>query len=241
MKNRPTTVAAQLARHQQQLEVSRKELETRRQDLRDAIAKQHELKGEINRREGRLESLKALQQAARTGDRGIAWLETNGLKSAPRLVEQLDVAKGWEAAVETVLGFWLDSVLVDDPAALSALSGRLASGNGGEVELTLLGSRTGAVEVVPGSLAEKVTAPDAITVQLNRVQIAESLESAFKAIPDAQDGSSAVTAEGQWVGQGWVRVSGSQSGQAGMLARKQEIKSLQAELAELQRQWSGLE
>ncbi len=240
LEKQAETVAAQLAQQQQQLEVNRKELETRRQDLRDAIAKQHELKGEINRREGRFESLKALQQAARAGDKGIAWLESNGLKSAPRLVEQLEVAKGWEAAVETVLGFWLDSVLVDDPGTLSALSGRLASGNGGEVELTLLGNRSTGIKVVPGSLAEKVTAPDAITAQLNRVQVAESLESAFGAVPDSQDGSSAVTAEGQWVGQGWVRVSGSQSGQAGMLARKREIKSLQAELADLHRQWSVL-
>ncbi len=129
-------VAEQLAEQQKQLESSRKALESRRQGLRDAIAKQHELKGEINRREGRLESLKALQQAARAGDKGIAWLESNGLESAPRLVEQLDVAKGWEAAVETVLGFWLDSVMVDDTASLSTLLSRLAEGNRGDVELT---------------------------------------------------------------------------------------------------------
>ena len=230
----------QLAVQQKQLESNRKELEIRRQGLRDAITKQHESKGEINRREGRLESLKALQQAARQSDNGMAWLETNGLKSAPRLVEQLDVAKGWEAAVETVLGFWLDSVMVDDPAALSTPLSHLATGNAGDVELTLLGNRSSGIKAVPGSLAEKVVAPDAITAQLNRVQIADSLELAFKTISGQQDGSSAITAEGQWIGQGWVRVAGSQSGQAGILARKREIKTLQAELAGLQQQWSVL-
>ncbi|MDX2428891.1 MAG: chromosome segregation protein SMC [Xanthomonadales bacterium] len=233
-------VAGQQAEQQQQLELSRKELESRRQVLRDATSRQHELKGEINRREGRLESLKALQQAARETGKGTAWLETNGLKSAPRLVEQLDVAKGWEAAVETVLGFWLDSVLVDDPTALSTPLGQLEAGKGRDVELTLLENRSSTIKAVPGSLAEKVKAPDAITAQLNGVQVAGSLESAFKAVADRQNGSSAVTAEGQWIGQGWVRVAGSQSGKAGMLARKQEIKSLQAELAELQQQWSAM-
>jgi len=240
LQKQADAVAVQLAEQQQLLESSRQKLEIRRQDLRDAIARQHELKGEINRREGRLESLKALQQAARQAGKGIAWLESNGLKSAPRLVEQLDVAKGWEAAVETVLGFWLDSVLVDDPSALSAPLGSLATAQGADVELTLLDYRSSGLKPVPGSLAEKVSAPDAITAQLNRVQIADSLESAFKAISGVGDDSSAITAEGQWIGPGWVRVAGSQSGQAGMLARKQEIKTLQVEVTGLQREWSAL-
>ena len=233
-------VAKQLAEQQQQLERDRKELENRRQGLRDATARQHELQGEINRREGRLESLKALQQAARQSDSGVAWLETNGLKSAPRLVEQLDVEQGWEAATETVLGFWLDSVLVDDPTVLTTALGQLTADNGGDVELTLLASKTSGLKAVSGSLAEKVSAPDAVIAQLNRVQIADSLESAFKAVPGKQDGFSVITAEGHWIGPGWVRVAGSQSGQAGMLARKQEIKSLQAEAGKLQKQWSDL-
>ena len=149
------------------------------------------------------------------------------------------MAKGWEAAAETVLGFWLDSVLVDDPEALSSPLDSLAAGSAGEVELTLLDKRSSGIEPVAGSLAEKVVAPDAITEQLNRVQIAESLEAAFKAV-SADDVISAITAEGQWIGQGWVRVAGGQSGQAGMLARKREIETLQAELAVLQGEWSRL-
>jgi chromosome segregation protein len=234
-------VAGQLAEQQQQLEKDRKEVELRRQDLRDNTARQHELKGEINKREGRLESLKALQQAARQSTKGIAWLETNGLESAPRLVEQLDVAEGWEAATETVLGFWLDSVMVDDPAALSDGLGQLAKDADSDVELTLLGNRSTGIKVIPGSLAEKVTAPDAIIEQLNRVQIADSLESAFDAVSGQQNGASVITVEGHWIGPGWVRVAGSQSGQAGMLARKQEIKSLQSEIIKLEQQWSDMD
>lgn len=240
LEKQGSVVAKQLAGRQQQLETDRKELESRRQGLRDATARQHELQGEINRREGRLESLKVLQQAARQSDKGVVWLETNGLESAPRLVEHLDVEHGWEVATETVLGFWLDSVLVDDPAALSTALDQLAANNGGDVELILLASKTSGFKVNPGSLAEKVSAPDAVLAQLNRVQIAASLESAFKAVAGKQDGVSVITAEGQWIGPGWVRVAGSQSGQAGMLARKKEIKSIQAEATRLQQQWSEL-
>jgi chromosome segregation protein len=234
-------LSSQLAEQQKLLEEDRNDLQSRRQVLRDNTAGQHELQGEINRREGRLESLKALQQAARQSGSGVAWLESNGLKSAPRLVEQLDVAQGWEAAAETVLGFWLDSVLVDEPKAYSAGLSQLAAGNGKDVELSLLGNQSSGIKASAGSLAEKVTAPDVIMAQLNKVQIADSLEAAFKSVSGKQDGSSAITAEGQWIGPGWVRVAGSQSGQAGMLARKQEIKTLQAEAAELQQQWSALD
>ena len=240
LEKRAAVVAGQLAEQQLLLESNRQKLENQRQSLRDAIAQQHDLKGEINRREGRLESLKALQQAASQGNKSGAWLEINGLKSAARLVEQLDVTKGWEVAVETVLGFWLDSVLVDDPAALAGPLDRLANSDAGDVELTLLCNRSSGLKAISGSLADKVTAPDAITAELNRVQVADSLESAFDAVADKQDGSSAITAQGQWIGHGWVRVAGSQSGQAGMLARKQEIKSLQLEIEKLQRQWSAL-
>jgi len=240
LEKQESVITGQLSGQQQELQAQRQQLEGRRQALRDSIARQHELKGEINRREGRLESLKALQQAARQGGKGTAWLESNGLKSAPRLVEQLDVAKGWEAAVETVLGFWLDSVLVDDPQTLSGPLAQLASARGNDVELTLLGRHSSGVEPVQGSLAEKVSAPDAITAQLNKVRVAKSLASAFEAVGGRQDGVSAITAEGQWIGPGWIRVAGSQSGQAGMLARKQEIKTLQTGLDELQSEWNGL-
>ena len=233
-------VTEKLAQQQALLDRDRQKLDEQRQVLRDSTARQHELQGEINRREGRLESLKALQQVARESGDGVAWLESNGLASAPRLVEQLDVQDGWESAVETVLGFWLDSILVDDPAALSDGLGQLAGDENGSVEFTLLGNQASGIKAVAGSLAEKVTAPDAIVSQLNHVQIANSLETALKVVAGQNGQESVVTSDGQWFGPGWVRVAGSQSGQAGMLARKQEIKSLAAEADKLQRQWADL-
>lgn len=233
-------VAEKLAAQQALLDKDRVALEELRQVLRDNTARQHELQGEINRKEGRLESLKALQQAARESGAGLAWLESNGLNAAPRLVEQLDVQPGWEAAVETVLGFWLDAVLLDDPAALSKGLADLGKENRDGVELTLLGKQSGSIKAVAGSLAEKVTAPDSIIHQLNQVQIADSLDSALQQASKSNHQASLITRAGQWLGTGWVRVAGSQSGQAGMLARKQEIKALGAEIARLQAEWAGL-
>ena len=230
-------VSEQLEQQQNQLEQDRKKLEKKRQELRESTAEQHEIQGKINRREGRLESLRALQQAARESGKGTAWLESNGIKSAPRLVAELEVEKGWETATETVLGFWLDSVLVDAPESLDNGLMQLVGDDSSDIELTIVAKRSSGIKTVAGSLAEKVTAPDAIIAQLNQVQIAGSLESAFKAMAGQKGGASAITADGHWLGPGWVRVAGRQSGKAGMLARKQEIKSLQAEIDDLQQQW----
>lgn len=233
-------IGEKLAGQQALLDKDRVQLEELRQVLRDNTARQHELQGEMNRKEGRLESLKALQQAARESGAGLAWLESNGLKAAPRLVEQLDVQPGWEGAVETVLGFWLDAVLIDDPAALSNGLEDLGKENHDGIELTLLGKQSGGIKALAGSLAEKVTAPDTIVQQLNQVQIADSLDAALKQASQSKHPASMITRDGQWLGNGWVRVAGSQSGQAGMLARKQEIKALGAEIGKLQAEWARL-
>ncbi len=232
--------ARELEAQQQQLEQDRKKLQGRRQVLRENTARQHELQGEINRREGRMESLKALQQSVRESDNSVDWLEKHGLKSAATLVEQLDVEKNWETAVETVLGFWLDAIMVDDPTALSQELDQLAGDGRSDIDLTVLRNRMSTVKAVPGTLAEKVKAPDVITEKLNQVQIAESIEAAFSMVSAQGDKSSVVTAAGQWVGSGWVRISGSQSSKAGMLARRQEINRLQSEIVKLQGKWSSL-
>ncbi len=241
LEKQAADLTGQLATEQEVLDQNRSGIGSHQQQQRDSTEKQHDLQGEINRNEGRLESLKALQQAAHEGAGGITWLESNGLASAPRLVEMLEVSEGWDAAVETVLGFWLDSVLVDDTAALATGMQSLVLENSGEIDLTLLDNQSSGQTVTAGSLAEKVTAPDAIIAQLNQVQVADSLEDALKTNA-AQDGpGSVITAQGQWLGPGWIRVAGSQSGQAGMLARKQEIKALTSRLADLGQQWSDLQ
>ena len=180
-------------------------------------------------------------QASQDSQKGRQWLESNGLEAAPRLVEKLEVEQGWEAATETVLGFWLDSVMVDDTQALSGSLAQLSAADNDDVTLTLLSSGSTGVAGTPGSLAEKATAPDVIIEQLNQVRVAESLEAAFALVAGSDSGISAITQDGHWVGSGWIRVSGDRSGQAGMLARKQEIRELQDEISALQQQWKELD
>ena len=81
---------------------------------------------------GRQASLTALQEAALADNdqETTRWLAVQGLARAPRLLEVLKVASGWEPAVEAVLGPHLKAVCTTNlerhAGALGAASGALA-------------------------------------------------------------------------------------------------------------------
>src|SRR6185437_11768497 len=75
-------------------------------------------------------SLEALQKAALTRDAGSAteWLSGAGLTARPRVAETLDVQPGWERAVETALGDYLEAVCVEGLDAVASSLDRLSKG-----------------------------------------------------------------------------------------------------------------
>ena len=81
----------------------------------EAFNKFQQAQGELQRLQGRLAALEALQQAALDPGKGTAeWLREQQLSNRPPLAAGLRVEAGWELAVETVLGADLQAVLLDD-------------------------------------------------------------------------------------------------------------------------------
>ncbi|MEO8010542.1 MAG: chromosome segregation protein SMC, partial [Dokdonella sp.] len=164
--------------------------------------------------------------AALGEDAGIAkqWLEQHGLSGSRRLGEALEVADGWEVAVETVLQGWLDAVLVENPARSGLSLGSLL-----EVDLTLLEARMEPV-FAPGdeqqTLASHVRGPDAARDLLRRVRVAPSAAEARAMVAVIGSGDSVITPAGEWFGHGFVRVARAQGSQVGVLAREREIVAL---------------
>ncbi len=180
-------------------------------------------RSEFEKARGRLASLEALQHAALSEDGGAAreWLERLGISNPRRLGEALEVDNGWERAVETVLQGWLDAVLVDSPQALHAEMSQLA-----EADLTLLAAETNATPSAVGSLAAHVRGPAAALALLARVRTAGSLDELRQRSANLTKDESIITAEGEWVGQGFARVARAQGSQVGVLAREREIAEL---------------
>ncbi|MBD9678222.1 chromosome segregation protein SMC [Pseudomonas sp. PDM18] len=197
-------------------------LERVRQSLQESTAAQHQAQGELQRLNGRIASLEALQQAALDpGDGTAQWLRQQGLEQRPRLAEGLRVEAGWELAVETVLGADLHGVLLDDVKGLPFDA--LEKG-----ELRLLDLAAGAVSR-PGSLLDKVETNVDLSYWLGRVRPVETLELALVQRASLGDGESLISRDGYWVGRNFLRVRRGESADGGVLARGQELERLYGE------------
>ena len=191
-----------------------------------------ERRGSVQAAQARFASLEALQKAALgEGDEGVQrWLEAEGVDGDRRVAKTLDVADGWEKAVETVLGDYLQAVCVPDIEPLTTSISSLKSGN---VTLLLEGttgaSETGAPEMLAGMVSG---APQSISGILARVRVADSLNDALALREKLGDGESVVTADGIWLGRSWLRVSRDKDAKSGVLSREHEMRRVKANLRE---------
>jgi chromosome segregation protein len=173
---------------------------------------------------GRLTSLEALQEGAlgKSDEHVNRWLKAQSLDARQRLAQELVVEAGWERAVETALGPYLQAVSI---RSLDAVVGALpALTEGG---LTLVESDGGAVSRGSGdALLARMQAPAAVAALLNGVRVAASMEEALARRSELADGESFITQQGSWVGRHWARTHRSDDPQVGVIARGDEIKRL---------------
>jgi chromosome segregation protein len=184
-------------------------------------------------------SVEALQRAAlgRADAGATAWLRGTGLAERPRLAETLSVEAGWERAVETVLGEYLEAVCVEGLDALLDSLGGLAG-----TRLALL--EGGAAASDGGSaarLAARVRGPAAALEVLETVHVADSLAEALAARRRLGPGESIVTRDGEWLGRGWLRVARGGDAHAGVLERENRLKELRGTLAAAEHRVRDLE
>jgi chromosome segregation protein len=184
--------------------------------------------------QGKYASLEALQKAALgVGDGDVqSWLEGAGLESNKRVAQSIDVADGWERAIETVLGDYLQAVCIND---ISSMTESIASLQSGDV--TFLENSTGEISPAEAidTLAAKVSgAPLTLQKLLSGVRVAESLGGALAARDNLAETESVITSDGIWLGQEWLRVSKDKDAKAGVLAREHEMRRLKSDNRELQ-------
>jgi chromosome segregation protein len=211
-------------------------------------------RGDRERARAELTSLEAVQKAALSDNAGKAaeWLAGTGLTHRPRVAQTLDVESGWERAVETALGDYLEAVCVDDldglaPALEGFVKGRLAlvHTDGSHAIGLPDGTATDADGVPGGSsdalgasvggdlhwLVSKVKGPAAVISQLSQVLTAESLTEALQRRVSLAPGQSVITRGGEWVGRTWLRVSRGADQHAGVIEREHRLKALRSTVA----------
>ncbi len=186
----------------------------------------NETRSALQRMRGRQASLEALQQAAQQ-DAGAAvdnWLESRQLSEAPRLLQQIQVRDGWQQAVETVLGDYLQAVCVDDVAGLGGL---LAELDQGQLALVQAGPQQ---QAATDTLASRVECGGRAAGLLAGVLVAEDLGSALARRDSLAEHQSIITRDGIWLGRNWLRVSRPGKEQGGAIQRQQELEQLATQL-----------
>ena len=193
-----------------------------------------ERRNSLQETQGKYASLDALQQAAMgEGDDGIKdWLHGTGLDKNKRVAQMLDVETGWEKAVETVLGDYLQAVCVAD---ITPITENIASLRSGAVTVMREHSRDDVVRNMDNSLALKASGgPSSVLNVLANVKCADSLPSALAVRERLADDESVITPDGIWLGKNWLRVTRDRDGKAGVLSREHDMRRLKADIREMQ-------
>ncbi|MEQ8859348.1 MAG: chromosome segregation protein SMC [Pseudomonadales bacterium] len=216
------------------------DLAAAREDVLDTERVLDAARGDVQSLRHELASLEAVQQAALGRDERAAhdWLAEQGLDGARRLGEVLAVAPGWERAVETVLGDYLQAVQVDRIDDFETAIGHLEQGGVTLVE--------GSVDAEYGgdlpSLASLVRSQQLrLGSLLHGVYAAETADVAFAQRRRLAPSESIITRQGVWIGPDWVRVLGRAEDQSGIIERAQQIEALTMRTEEAERHLGELQ
>ncbi len=214
----------------EQYEQAKQELETKRHQLQES-------KRLATEKRGRKATLEALQQAAMGEAAGGVqrWLESHQLQHNERLAAHIHVTGGWNKAVETVMGRYLQAVCVDDLARTVPSISRFESGL---LDLVVKGSP---VNNHANYLISKVDTDFDLSHWLASVRCVETLDQALAIRESLADSESVITKDGIWLGKNWLRVNRDENGEAGILSRQQELEDLELELDELEAQEEEIE
>jgi chromosome segregation protein len=183
---------------------------------------------------GRVASLEALQQAAlgQSDESVVSWLDAQGVADRPRLAQSLTVESGWERAVETVLGPFLEAVRVE---RVESLAGALSSLEAGG--LGVIGDDPNGVpepsDPARERLLDRVDADAALAPLLAGVYSVTTADEALSLQSQLAAGESVVTPDGLWLGRNWARIARPSDDDDGVLGREQELAQARADLEQL--------
>ena len=216
---------------QQELEAQLSQIAELRVKIKSLQDNLHVNRAELHRISGRITSLELLQQHAMGKDKKElgTWLEQVGLSQQPRLAEFIEAEPGWETAVETVLGAYLEAICVEDATALLDELAEVGKQTLMFFETAQAGDSQPAVA---GQLLDKVRSDWDLSSLLSGIYYAESMAQARRLT--LQPHESVVLADGLWLGKGWLRISRGSDSKAGVLHREKELRELKQQQQALQ-------
>lgn len=197
-----------------------------RQQQRDAEQVAYEARQNTQNLRASLESQQALldEQMGDQDESLKSWLSERNLAQGKRLAKRLKIEKGWEFAVEQVIGRFSQGLTVGDFDALSGLMNQPPRG------LALVSEQSQPLEVGTGSLAAKVEGSGGLSDALARVDVADSLDDALAKRSNLPSDRSIITREGAWMSRDWLLMPQSDASHVGVIERQKKVTDISAEL-----------
>lgn len=185
---------------------------------------------------GQAANLQAVQDAALSSNvpEAETWISDNGLNTAQRLGQNLSVVPGWERAVESVLGRFMQALQVDDLSGFAGTLSQLTDGDLALVESSAVDSTDARNEALALPTVRSLLRADSLAGSslLFGVFAAESAEVALSKRQHLAPGQSIITREGFWVGADWMRALHDEDQAQGIIERGQVLESLALEIEE---------
>lgn len=191
-----------------------------------------QLRNERQTLKGRFASLEALQQAAMGENKLVEWLAQHQLSDKPRLAQQVSVEPGWEKAIETVLGDYLQAICIAGLDAVTAVIGSLDKGVVSFLDTGVTATISGRGNLQP--LAAKLQGADAASSLLVGVYTARDIAEALSLRSQLQAGESIITQDGIWIGTNWLRVARDSAQEDSVLKRQKELETIGVRLEEVE-------
>ncbi|MGZ8188518.1 MAG: chromosome segregation protein SMC [Methylosarcina sp.] len=240
LENHIEMIEAQRSDFQNQLDELHQQIRSRRQQLKQIHDDLHGRRSEMHGVKGKIISLELLQQHAMGKDNKnlSVWLESVHLNESRRLAEFLEVQSGWEIAVETVLGSYLEAICLDNADQVIPYLQRL-----GNESLTLFETHAVAPTLNGqlNPLLDKISAPWGLSGLLAGIYCADNIETARTLSAEIKPYESVITPDGIWLGPGWIKITRDKDSKAGILQREKELRQLKQRQDELQIEIAGLE
>ncbi len=212
-----------------------------KQNSRELNNALNETRSKLQSCEGKIASLERLQQHAMGKDRGglNTWLKARRLEDSKRLAEDIEVESGWESAVELALGAHLEAVCVEDANGLLDDIAGLAGETLAVIESGECAARAAQPEKV--CLAGKIRSSCKVQALLSGIFCATDLGHARTVAALLESGESVITADGVWLGKGWIYTNRTGDQKTGVLARGKELRALNDNLTQFDREARRIE
>lgn len=207
-------------------------IEQARQGAQERVTREA---GDAAHTDARLAALRQLQQSVETHDKVKPWLEKHELTGLPRLWQRLHIESGWETALESALREriaalevsqldWTRGFFADPPP------GKLAFFGGQGSTAVNPDASPGLISLVSRLKLDDPALRALLSDWLANVYLCETAEEALARRGELPPAGVFVLRSGHLIGRNSVRFYATDSEQAGMLARQQEIEGLAKQL-----------